>query len=103
MSPGETNPILVAMLGARMHYAVPRAFALRRRLSAFFTDIAVPRLLARTTHAIGVAIGRRIAAGVDRRSVPRSIAPVVTFPSFGLDYWRRVQAARDRNELTSAY
>jgi hypothetical protein len=37
---------VVAQLGARLHYAVPRIFAEASRLKMFFTEISIPKSVA---------------------------------------------------------
>ncbi|MBI1374429.1 MAG: glycosyltransferase [Phycisphaera sp.] len=95
---------LVAQLGARRHYAVPRALQTAGRLAALYTDICGnkgwPRLLS--------AVPRDIAPGAVRRLAERRAAGVPTqmihaFTSFGWQYARRKAAATSAAERTDAW
>ena len=89
--------VVVAQLGARMHYAVPRIFAEASRLKMFFTEISIPKSVAVALSRLPGFLNRgsfrrlstRQASDVPRRRV-RSM------PWFGLDYWLRLQRAHTR-------
>jgi glycosyltransferase involved in cell wall biosynthesis len=93
----------VAMLGARMHYAVPQIFAERGRLAAFFTDLAVPAWCAGVVAPIFSALGSIGAGRAATRTPPRGVEPVISFPLFGLEYMRRLKASRGRDERSDVY
>lgn len=100
----EEKGYLVAQLGARMHYAVPRILHEAGLLTHLFTDACAtegwPRLLRAMPQATSPRALRRL---VDR--VPRGVPGdrITTFPNFGLHYaWRRGRA-RTPGELAAVY
>ena len=94
---------VVAQLGARMHYAVPRILQSAGLLEHFYTDICAmkgwPRLVAAVPPRMLPAGLQRLAA---RRfaGVPR--ARVTAFASFGLRFVRRTTMAASPDERTAA-
>jgi glycosyltransferase involved in cell wall biosynthesis len=89
----------VAQLGARMHYAVPAAYARDGMLNAFFTDIWFPKLPGALRYMI-----RRSAPALASRQhdeIPDSL--VNHAPLFGFQYARSLRRAKSRSEETSAF
>jgi glycosyltransferase involved in cell wall biosynthesis len=95
---------LVAQLGPRMHYAVPRILYQAGLLDRLATDICAvkgwPRLLR--------VVPRRLrSAGLARllARVPEGIPParIAAFTAFGLEYARRRAAARTPEECTAVH
>ncbi len=92
---------LVAQIGARMHYAVPRILSERGLLGCFFTDIVsskpplsyVCRLPSCVLSRYGAMLSRRTPQGIDKRLIK-------TFPLFGCIYALRRYNARSRSERT---
>jgi glycosyltransferase involved in cell wall biosynthesis len=87
---------MVAQLGARMHYAVPRILAEADMLEHFYTDICAvlgwPRWLRLIPDPVRPAAVRRLLSRVPR-GVPREL--ITAFNDFGREYARR------RNTATS--
>ena len=84
----------VALLGARMHYAVPRLLASEAMLIDFYTDICAskgwPRVLALVPAARLPTALRRLAA---RKPKDIPVGQITAFTRFGLEYqWRRATA-----------
>jgi glycosyltransferase involved in cell wall biosynthesis len=90
---------LVAQLGARMHYAVPRIFASAGVLETLYTDISAARSFQHFSSAFAPAPLRRLAG-----RVPGGIPPslVRSFPALGVAYAARRAAARTPAALTAA-
>lgn len=94
----------VGMMGARMHYAVPRLLKEKGELAHFFTDICAvkgwPSLLRCVPARWRPAGLKRL---LDR--VPEGIpsAQITAFTDFGMDYARRRKAAHTPTESTAAY
>jgi glycosyltransferase involved in cell wall biosynthesis len=96
----EVRPFLVAQLGARRHYAVPRAFYSLGRLERLVTDLAaegagwrrleafVPRTLRRG--ALAALLARRV------DGVPAS--RIVSLPAFALSQWQRRRPGESQPE-----
>lgn len=103
----ESAPVRysVALLGARMHYAVPRMLQSAGLLDRFFTDMPILNPAVRRLAQI-VPSGlypHSLRALIDRRidDVPRSA--ITSFPLFGARYaWRRRRAG-DLSEQMRAY
>jgi glycosyltransferase involved in cell wall biosynthesis len=96
--------IVVAQLGARMHYAVPRILRRAHLLERLYTDICAskgwPRLLGALPPAMRPARLQRLAA-----RLPEGIPParITAFTRFGFDYAQRLARARDAAERDAAY
>lgn len=95
---------IVAQLGARMHYAVPRIMAAEGMLERLYTDICGKtgwsRLLGRVPLARRNGFVRRF---LDREPAGIPRGSVQTFSSFGLSYaWRRWHATSP-SELTAIH
>jgi hypothetical protein len=95
--------IAVAQLGARMHYAVPRILHRAGMLARFYTDVCAvksrPRLLSVVPSALRPPTLRRLLGRVPK-GLPRD--RITAFTSFGLQYARRLAAARTTAEATAA-
>lgn len=95
---------LVAQLGARMHYAVPRILHAAGMLSELCTDICAtkgwPRLLAALPSRLRPAGVRRLLGRVPDGIPARTIR---AFSGFGWRYARRLATARTAGEQTAAY
>jgi len=96
--------MIVAQLGARMHYAVPRLLDRAGQLEHFYTDIcsvkgwpAALRLIPRGLRPAAVQrlLGRE----------PKGIPPrrITAFTGFGFEYARRFARARTTDERNAAY
>jgi glycosyltransferase involved in cell wall biosynthesis len=85
---------MVAQLGARMHYAVPRILAEADMLEHFYTDICAvqgwPRWLRFVPDPVRPAAVRRLLS-----RVPHGVPPalITAFTDFGLEYARRLNNA----------
>ena len=96
--------VLVAQLGARMHYAVPRILHDAGALSCLYTDFCVPsrfrRFLDLLPRFLQPAVVQR---GLSR--IPEGIPPeaIVSFNSLGLSYARRLRASRSASDSTRAF
>jgi glycosyltransferase involved in cell wall biosynthesis len=95
---------LVAQLGARMHYAVPRMLEAEGLLARFYTDICAargwPRLL-RVIPPVCRPPGLRRVLGRSPIGVPAK--KIRAFTGFGWTYARRLAAARSPSEQTDTY
>ena len=92
---------VVAQLGARMHYAVPRILADRGCLSMLYTDIAAVgavRTAAGLLSATGVSGIRRL-RGRRPSGIPEGL--VRQFPGFGLIYRLRALHAATEEDKTA--
>lgn len=91
---------LVCLLGARMHYAVPRILAQAGRLECFFTDLCAtsgwPRWLRILPPALRPAGLRKILA---RNPVGVPSERITAFNNFGMQYARRRKSARNASEI----
>ena len=98
------DPFIVALMGARMHYAVPRILHEQGVLQHFYADICAsvgwPRALQYIPKDLLPSGLRRLAARVPA-GIPRSL--VTAFTQFGLDYQRRRHAARSVSEMTAVH
>jgi len=94
----------VIQLGARRHYAVARALAAAGALERLFTDICAssgwPRLLAAIPHGLRPAAVRRMLA---RRPADLPPGRITAFNLFGVQYARRLRAAKTATGKTAAY
>jgi glycosyltransferase involved in cell wall biosynthesis len=96
--------VVVAQLGARMHYAVPRLLDRAGLLERLYTDIcavkgwpAALQLIPRPLRPAGV---QRL-LGRDPQGIPE--ARITAFTSFGFEYARRYARARTTDERNAAY
>ena len=82
--------VVVAQLGARMHYAVPRLLERAGLLERFYTDICAakdwPRLLRLIPPALRPGGVQRL-LGRDPREIPAR--RITSFTRFGFEYARR--------------
>jgi len=96
--------VVVAQLGARMHYAVPRILHRAGLLERLYTDICAlkgwPRLLQFIPRAVRPARLQRLTA-----RVPHGIPPdhITAFTNFGFEYARRIARARNGDERNAAF
>jgi glycosyltransferase involved in cell wall biosynthesis len=98
------TPFIVAQLGARMHYAVPRTFHRAGRLERLYTDVCASRGWARLASGLPAAItpaALRKLAG--RRPVGVPDQRITTFDSLGIAYALRLRAARSRADEARAH
>ncbi|MEY2548644.1 MAG: hypothetical protein QOD64_1226 [Verrucomicrobiota bacterium] len=96
--------VVVAQLGARMHYAVPRIFSRVNALERLYTDLyalkGLPRLLRTLPHGLRPLGLRRLSS----RFSPEIPAKRVTaFSTLGLEYIRRLARAKDADERNAAF
>ena len=95
---------IVAQLGARMHYAVPRILHAAGVLEHFFTDICAVKGWLRLLRLIHPAL---CPAGVARLlgRVPEGVPPsrITAFTNLGLEYTRRLRAAKLPCEATAVF
>lgn len=84
------SSFLVALLGARMHYAVPRILYGARRLERFFTDFSAARGWLRCLNAVPPSVRPTSLSRLLAR-VPQGIpmAKVTAFNGLGWEYARR--------------
>ncbi|MHB8173616.1 MAG: glycosyltransferase family 4 protein [Nitrospirota bacterium] len=94
--------VIVAQLGARMHYAVPRILYRAGLLERFYTDICSvkgwPRLLNVVPETFRPAGLRRLAG-----RIPLGVPPsaITAFTGFGYEYaWRRAAASTLAESVT---
>ena len=66
----------VALIGARQHYAVPRAFQSINRLGRFLPDMWVPPALGNWLKRFGGSLGRRLAGRFHPELDPMRVQPV---------------------------
>jgi glycosyltransferase involved in cell wall biosynthesis len=96
--------VVVAQLGARMHYAVPRILYRAHLLEHLHTDICAskgwPRLLQYVPRSLRPARVERLVA-----RTPKNIPPsrITAFTSFGFDYAQRIARAREGSERNAAF
>jgi glycosyltransferase involved in cell wall biosynthesis len=112
MKTAETNPpgmqamrnYAVALMGARMHYAVPRLLHESGHLERLFTDICASKGLPRILRAMPRPLqpqGLRRLLGRVPQGLPAS--RITAFNRFGWEYSRRRRAARTPAESTAVY
>ncbi len=96
--------VLVAQIGARMHYAVPRILQEAGALEQFFTDICATGGWADAVAALPPGITpptlRRLAM---RRPAAVPSAKITSFPLFGLSFGFRRTRARNASEAAQIY
>jgi glycosyltransferase involved in cell wall biosynthesis len=90
---------IVAQLGARMHYAVPRILHEAGRLNGFYTDICANKGFLRILNVVP----KKLRKGGFAKLLSRHPTGVPTrmshsFPMLGLEYKRRLRAARTRED-----
>jgi glycosyltransferase involved in cell wall biosynthesis len=96
--------LVVAQLGARMHYAVPRILQHAGLLERLYTDICAlkgwPRLIRYVPRAIRPARLQRLAS-----RLPRGIPAdrITAFTNFGFEYARRIARSRSGDERNAAF
>ena len=96
--------MVVAQLGARMHYGVPRILAMAGRLERLYTDICAvkgwPRLLGALPQSMRPARLRRLLG-----RVPQGIPAgrITAFTSFGFEYARRLARAHDPDARNATF
>jgi glycosyltransferase involved in cell wall biosynthesis len=100
----SATQFLVAQIGAKTHYAVPRVLEAEGMLGRFQTDICAvkgwPRLL-RMIPPVCRPAGLRSLLGRIPEGVPTR--KIRAFSEFGWDYVRRLKAARSPVEQTETY
>src|SRR6516165_8783122 len=95
---------VVAQLGARMHYAVPRILHTASSLDHLFTDIFANEKLLKWASRLPRgpwADGLRRLSGRVPESVPRNV--ITAFNRFGIRYAYRQRRARSASELTRTF
>ena len=96
--------VLVAQLGARMHYAVPRILHAAGQLDHFYTDICGtkgwPMLLKAIPKALRPAKLERLVG-----RIPKDIPAdrITAFSGFGIKYARRLAASDNTDERNAAF
>jgi len=96
--------LIVAQLGARMHYAVPRILHQAGLLEHLYTDICAkkdwPRLLRLLPPALRAARVQRLVARMPEGIPSRRIT---AFTNFGFAYAQRIARARSADERNAAF
>ena len=96
--------MVVAQLGARMHYGVPRILARAGRLERLYTDICAvkgwPRLLGAFPQGMRPARLRRLLGRIPQ-GIPAG--KITAFTGFGWDYARRLARAHHPDARIAAY
>lgn len=96
--------ILVAQLGARRHYAVPRMLHAQGRLERLCTDVCavkgLPRLLGLLPPALQPVPLKRL-LGRDPEGIP--VGRISAFNDFGFEYARRRRRAATLADATAAH
>jgi glycosyltransferase involved in cell wall biosynthesis len=98
-----SNTCLVAQIGARMHYAVPRLLQSEGRLEHLYTDICAVKGWPRSLRALPPFFRpSRVRRLLDRtpRGVPSS--RITAFTRFGGEYSRRLTRAVTSSSVTAA-
>ncbi len=102
--PSEADrPYAVAMLGARMHYAVPRLLAGAGRLARFYTDFSAGHGLGRLLALLPGGLGGAAARMRSRRADGIEAGRITAFNAFGLEYQRRLRMARSAEGRIEAF
>jgi glycosyltransferase involved in cell wall biosynthesis len=98
-----SGTVVVAQLGARAHYAIPRILSTAGRLERLYTDICAvkgwPRFLRRIPRGMQPAAVRRLA---DRVPWHVPTERLTSFSAFGLQYAVRLRADRTPTQQTAA-
>ena len=101
---GSPRTVLVAQMGARMHYAVPRILEAAGLLDHFYTDICAskgwPRLLRLLPRSVLPGSLQKLAERLPE-GVPR--LRIRAFNSFGIEYARRRSRAFSPSEVTATH
>lgn len=96
--------VIIAQLGARMHYAIPRMLHEVGMLDHFYTDICAVK---GWPHFLHYLPSRLQPSGVKRLlgRVPKGVPPekITAFTSFGWEYYQRQRRARIGSEITAAH
>jgi glycosyltransferase involved in cell wall biosynthesis len=95
---------VVAQLGARMHYAVPRMLHAEGQLTHLFTDLAANKGWLRLCGIVPAQLqtdGLRRILGRTPKGVPGD--RVTAFNRFGMGYAHRCRQARSSSEFTRAF
>jgi hypothetical protein len=96
--------VVVALMGARMHYAIPRLLHDHSVLAHFYTDICASkgalRILPHVPRLLLPQSAQRLAARVVPGVPPRLIT---AFTRFGLEYQRRRALARSPEVMTGVH
>jgi glycosyltransferase involved in cell wall biosynthesis len=96
--------VVVAQLGARMHYAVPRLLERAGLLERFYTDICAAKDWPRLLHLIPPTLrpgGMQRLLGRDPGEIPER--RITAFTGFGFEYARRYARARTTDERNTAF
>jgi glycosyltransferase involved in cell wall biosynthesis len=95
---------LVALLGARMHYAVPRILYQASLLEQLYTDICAvkgwPKLLNLIPQSVQPSSIKRLLGRIPE-DIP--LEKITTFNSFGFEYAQKLRKARSPSETTQAF
>jgi len=92
---------VVAQLGARMHYGIPRLLAKAGMLERLYTDIYPGPVARKILEALPAALG--MARALTRHAEGIPAASVVSFPAFGLQYAARLRRARNEAQRAAAF
>ena len=95
---------IVAQIGARMHYALPRILHAEGLLEHFFTDICADKGWPRLLHLIPPKLRPyAVARLLDR--VPENVptSRVTAFTDLGFEYARRLRAAKSPGDATAVF
>jgi hypothetical protein len=95
---------VVAMLGARLHYAVPCVLHAAGKLAHLFTDVCASKGVARALRALPKEILPATLRRLTER-VPEGVpaSRITAFTSFGIEYALRVRRARSASDLSEAF
>ncbi|MBD2201175.1 glycosyltransferase family 4 protein [Calothrix sp. FACHB-1219] len=95
---------IVALLGARMHYAIPRILQQAGLLNHLYTDICavkgLPQLLQLVPQSLQPPSLRRLLGRVPQK-IP--IERITAFNRFGLEYTQKLRQARSPAETTATF
>lgn len=96
--------VIVAQLGARMHYAIPRILYEAGLLEHFYTDICAvkgwPSLLKALPSGLQPAGLKRLLGRVPKQIPPEKIT---SFTSFGWQYYQRQRRAKNRSDIIAVH
>ena len=102
----EAGPqFVVAQLGARMHYAVPKILSSARMLAHFYTDSVATRTGGLADRILQLLSTRSGSVRRLRTRIPDGIAPdrIKAFQEFGWEYAMRLRIARLRGRDRAAF